>query len=111
MLRRPPRSTRTDPLFPYPTLFRSVGQNEPVPHDQRPALPEGHDAVVTADQPRTLGDKQRATRHAIISIFGDLRGYDPREIGVEPSDQAGSNHAAGLEHPGDRKSTRLNSRP
>src|SRR3546814_1876597 len=25
MLRRPPRSTRTDPLFPYTTLFRSVG--------------------------------------------------------------------------------------
>src|SRR3546814_14193264 len=24
MLRRPPRSTRTDPLFPYPTLFRSL---------------------------------------------------------------------------------------
>src|SRR3546814_9313901 len=25
MIRRPPRSTRTDPLFPYTTLFRSVG--------------------------------------------------------------------------------------
>src|SRR3546814_139462 len=25
MIRRPPRSTRTDPLFPYPTLFRSRG--------------------------------------------------------------------------------------
>src|SRR3546814_17668777 len=25
MLRRPPRSTRTDTLFPYTTLFRSVG--------------------------------------------------------------------------------------
>src|SRR3546814_19163069 len=24
MMRRPPRSTRTDTLFPYPTLFRSV---------------------------------------------------------------------------------------
>src|SRR3546814_10020277 len=24
MIRRPPRSTRTDPLFPYPTLFRSA---------------------------------------------------------------------------------------
>src|SRR3546814_11917155 len=24
MIRRPPRSTRTDPLFPYPTLFRSL---------------------------------------------------------------------------------------
>src|SRR3546814_8513966 len=30
MLRRPPRSTRTDPLFPYTTLFRSacVGYGE-----------------------------------------------------------------------------------
>src|SRR3546814_11440797 len=26
MIRRPPRSTRTDTLFPYPTLFRSQGQ-------------------------------------------------------------------------------------
>src|SRR3546814_20021905 len=24
IIRRPPRSTRTDTLFPYPTLFRSV---------------------------------------------------------------------------------------
>src|SRR3546814_15283899 len=26
MIRRPPRSTRTDTLFPYTTLFRSVGR-------------------------------------------------------------------------------------
>src|SRR3546814_10734263 len=26
MVRRPPRSTRTDTLFPYTTLFRSVGR-------------------------------------------------------------------------------------
>src|SRR3546814_15099326 len=26
MIRRPPRSTRTDPLFPYPTLFRSLDE-------------------------------------------------------------------------------------
>src|SRR3546814_19519576 len=26
MIRRPPRSTRTDTLFPYSTLFRSQGQ-------------------------------------------------------------------------------------
>src|SRR3546814_6676473 len=26
MMRRPPRSTRTDTLFPYTTLFRSQGQ-------------------------------------------------------------------------------------
>src|SRR3546814_10889221 len=28
MIRRPPRSTRTDTLFPYTTLFRSSASNE-----------------------------------------------------------------------------------
>src|SRR3546814_17949656 len=30
MRRRPPRSTRTDKLFPYPTLFRSRSGGQPV---------------------------------------------------------------------------------
>src|SRR3546814_12683516 len=29
MIRRPPRSTRTDTLFPYTTLFRSIVKHEP----------------------------------------------------------------------------------
>src|SRR3546814_1425733 len=29
MIRRPPRSTRTDTLFPYTTLFRSEGARSP----------------------------------------------------------------------------------
>src|SRR3546814_2126389 len=29
MIRRPPRSTRTDTLFPYTTLFRSAGVRPP----------------------------------------------------------------------------------
>src|SRR3546814_9986587 len=29
MIRRPPRSTRTDTLFPYTTLFRSIGKAAP----------------------------------------------------------------------------------
>src|SRR3546814_18713875 len=29
MIRRPPRSTRTDTLCPYTTLFRSVGARQP----------------------------------------------------------------------------------
>src|SRR3546814_7369510 len=35
MIRRPPRSTRTDTLFPYTTLFRSLGSvipYPPIPH-------------------------------------------------------------------------------
>src|SRR3546814_11749069 len=31
MSRRPPRSTRTDTLFPYTTLFRSAGRSAPPP--------------------------------------------------------------------------------
>src|SRR3546814_3102804 len=30
MIRRPPRSTRTDTLFPYTTLFRSINMGCPV---------------------------------------------------------------------------------
>src|SRR3546814_13293017 len=52
MIRRPPRSTRTDPLFPYTTLFRSgivfhlncdVGSAESFA-----ALRRRHDAVLVA---------------------------------------------------------------
>src|SRR3546814_11002720 len=30
MIRRPPRSTRTDTLFPYTTLFRSLGVSDKI---------------------------------------------------------------------------------
>src|SRR3546814_1970066 len=39
MIRRPPRSTRTDTLFPYTTLFRST---RPVPQDHPLERLEGH---------------------------------------------------------------------
>src|SRR3546814_4568421 len=41
MIRRPPRSTRTDTLFPYTTLFRSATRKLPyihVPHFGAPAV-------------------------------------------------------------------------
>src|SRR3546814_18201044 len=38
MIRPPPRSTRTDTLFPYTTLFRSMVALPPVP---RPPAPPG----------------------------------------------------------------------
>src|SRR3546814_8558228 len=36
MKRRPPRSTRTDTLFPYTTLFRSIGCAQVQPSAQEP---------------------------------------------------------------------------
>src|SRR3546814_7999408 len=41
IIRRPPRSTRTDTLFPYTTLFRSVGCS----HHQKVAVFDDHLAV------------------------------------------------------------------
>src|SRR3546814_7985181 len=44
MKRRPPKSTRTDTLFPYPTLFRSGGEARQRPcrgPDSIPCKPTG----------------------------------------------------------------------
>src|SRR3546814_11816092 len=50
MIRRPPRSTRTDTLFPYTTLFRS--------DDQPPVLQGVLDALDPAmAEQRALGDR------------------------------------------------------
>src|SRR3546814_21108872 len=54
MIRRPPRSTRTDTLFPYTTLFRSgVGGRPAAPahHLDRafPGLPDRHAGAVHGD--------------------------------------------------------------
>src|SRR3546814_4401509 len=58
MIRRPPRSTRTDTLFPYTTLFRSA-QLAPLAFRQghQVAAPEqdlaARDAARRVDQPRS----------------------------------------------------------
>src|SRR3546814_4141630 len=49
MIRRPPRSTRTDTLFPYTTLFRSPDRPDQVDRAR------GCDARTAADRGRGLG--------------------------------------------------------
>src|SRR3546814_7462786 len=64
MIRRPPRSTRTDTLFPYTTLFRSqfralhAGQALQPQIQDRPCLNVGEDvgAVVENPMPRVVDD-------------------------------------------------------
>src|SRR3546814_12748211 len=58
MIRRPPRSTRTDTLFPYTTLFRSDGRLPAPRRDRRgagadlPAVPRpGRVAAQAGRQP------------------------------------------------------------
>src|SRR3546814_10786100 len=47
MIRRPPRSTRTDTLFPYTTLFRSSGDELNQPYER--ALPHLQGVTLDAD--------------------------------------------------------------
>src|SRR3546814_10935279 len=51
MIRRPPRSTRTDTLFPYTTLFRSEH------HARRPRLRPGQQARHPVDGRRGADDR------------------------------------------------------
>src|SRR3546814_8702870 len=80
MLRRPPRSTRTDTLFPYTTLFRSVhglvGLAE-VDHaalTQQQKLVEGVEHVrrrlVDRAQHRALAPRGQALNKQILCVNG-----------------------------------------
>src|SRR3546814_5597638 len=61
MIRRPPRSTRTDTLFPYTTLFRSsVGRRI---FRQRPF-------AVDRDQPPAGQDRPRPANRILLLLFG-----------------------------------------
>src|SRR3546814_12018278 len=59
MIRRPPRSTRTDTLFPYTTLFRSAGHRRRFSHAaHKPFARRFLVAQVLADQRQS---------HAVVS--------------------------------------------
>src|SRR3546814_1611712 len=70
MRRRPPRSTRTDTLFPYTTLFRSVGQ--PVSPSAR-GLAEVEVDEAVDDDPRSAGHPDRRGGHAGLRSSGQDR--------------------------------------
>src|SRR3546814_651180 len=53
MIRRPPRSTRTDSLFPYTTLFRSRAPgrpDRPAPHGAEPLAARAGDGGAAAGE-------------------------------------------------------------
>src|SRR3546814_13356835 len=88
MIRRPPRSTRTDTLFPYPTLFRSgAPKNAPT---QKPILRDQH--------PRPPGS-------AIVHFEGDFarfliyRGDKAKAIAATPRQMARINFASARTSP------------
>src|SRR3546814_1026032 len=112
MIRRPPRSTRTDTLFPYTTLFRSDPGHPRLmvkPHDPSALV------VALADDRIEVGEAR--------GVDCGLRGLAPlykvqTALGLENGDRPSVarhrkrpaiSHIVGAFHAPDRKSTRLNS--
>src|SRR3546814_3682014 len=71
MIRRPPRSTRTDTLFPYTTLFRSHAQDDLVRNvegqtsfgtQRRPPIPLGRDHE-GSDEQQPAPEDHRSEEH------------------------------------------------
>src|SRR3546814_11791486 len=61
MIRRPPRSTRTDTLFPYTTLFRSLLVPTAVCYAEKLPFPDAYfDRVSVAFGLRNMTHKDRA---------------------------------------------------
>src|SRR3546814_3930735 len=65
MIRRPPRSTRTDTLFPYTTLFRSVDARQQAREDER-RVERRRGRADHADMLRRLGE-EREQRHSLMA--------------------------------------------
>src|SRR3546814_9269554 len=83
MIRRPTRSTRTDTLFPYPTLFRS----------QRAALPRpDSDAIVILPVQYPRRETQNGQNHHATHATAPIA----KHAGSAPSFSRGDN--AGLAH-------------
>src|SRR3546814_13765823 len=96
MYRRPPEATRTDTLFPYPTLFRSLQR-------ARAAAPVDADH---ADPPQEPAEERNPEEFALQHV-GDVRKNDVEDQRVESGlVLRGKDRGAGRQ---DRKSTRLNS--
>src|SRR3546814_8489228 len=108
MIRRPPRSTRSDTLFPYTTLFRSApAVRQPTAKEFLRRERRSHVAGV-GDQ--DIGLAQRIKRLVILEHAGadplvlgeQLQQFEPREVHVMPDATADQHAEIG-------RATRLNS--
>src|SRR3546814_7048750 len=76
MIRRPPRSTRTDPLFPYTSLFRST-LTFAVGHTEECDVVVGADGIDSLVRRTLWGDSPK--REHNLHIFGGFTFGDRSE--------------------------------
>src|SRR3546814_4035465 len=113
MIRRPPRSTRTDTLFPYTTLFRSQLGEALLRHRRRAVLlrlPRGEAQIILAlllvAHAAAMEDRQRDD--LVVVLREPHAAHAGRVAALESADLV-AGEADRLALPRDRKSTSLNS--
>src|SRR3546814_12627002 len=110
MIRRPPRSTRTDPLFPYTTLFRSIEVTYKPP---KSATLIGVGDVMIAKYDETLLDPAAPVLQAADFTFGNCEWPYAEEMGDTHPVEAHLNddvEGEDLFIPGDPEAVRLKGR-
>src|SRR3546814_18686343 len=74
MIRRPPRSTRTDTLFPYTTLFRSTSlldQGGPPPAEANKIGDANSTATITQDGSGNYSQASQRADNAVVTVSQD----------------------------------------
>src|SRR3546814_20404569 len=91
MIRRPPRSTRTDTLFPYTTLFRSALLVDDVERRLAVAVERAqrHELPAFADKLVVPPDHARP-RHAVAKLVEEALGQGHVGDGSGSAERAGS---------------------
>src|SRR3546814_13464130 len=88
MIRRPPRSTRTDTLFPYTTLFRSIAASAMAspPEAAQPAL-DG-EKEHQAEQRQQRGDDRRLAHAEAAHAAIEPQRQRPEVLAADQRDDA-----------------------
>src|SRR3546814_3215132 len=107
MIRRPPRSTRTDTLFPYTTLFRSISDEESIRQFYR-FVQDRHGRLDILHNNAAASQGEEILRDMAIEHM-DAAVWDRAFIVNTRGTMLMIKHAIPMMREADRKSTRLNS--
>src|SRR3546814_17984329 len=99
MIRRPPRSTRTDTLFPYTTLFRS-GNFSDSNADNRSLRVISINPNITSSSISNIDSRSRNWQLSVSQSLFDYSNYTTLRASHARSEQAQADYEAAL----DRKS-------
>src|SRR3546814_17565446 len=110
MIRRPPRSTRTDTLFPYTTLFRSVdrdAERQGAFVQRRPGGAPGGIILARDIEPPQACRKQKCRNMGGGETGNDRHCWSDLPQCTPGLDTLTERHDASLPHPATHRTTRV----